>query len=329
MNANSKEIDKIYLQLKNKNYTELLENSDIENIVEEIQKNEYSDAQLIVLAKLLYCLKNIDSFTIEQLKYDLNQSLYPDVIRKYYNSFYNSKKFNKLNNKINTVIKELISKNIMKRGNESSNNKKLKKTDIILRFIDEYIDASKENIKNLIGKSDTSNIYPTISNIRKNYKNKPNNISAIKYEIDKLNEDNLKSTLENIRDNILQNEVLNEFLGQLFTYISKNLTNKNIKNILANILSYFVNQKINFTIDSSKYPKYKYLIRKYRNNELLENLIKLQKLKKDLNPNVQLAYLLCILIIEKENDEKLKEENKVRKYTIPLPQEKNNSTLYD
>jgi hypothetical protein len=34
-------------------------------------------------------------------------------------------------------------------------------------------------------------------------------------------------------------------------------------------------------------------------------------------------------IIEKENDEKLKEENKVRKYTIPLPQEKNNSTLYD
>ena len=306
MDANSKEIDKIYLQLKNKNYTELLQNSDIENIVEEIQKNEYSDAQLIVLAKLLYCLKNIDSFTIEQLKYDLNQSLYPDVIGKYYNSFYNSKKFNKLNNKINTVIKELISKNIMKRGNESSNNKdkKLKKTDIILRFIDEYIDASKENIKNLIGELDTSNIYPSILNIRKNYKNKPNNISAIKYEIDNLNEDNLKSTLENIRDDILQNEVLNEFLGQLFTYISKNL-NEKIKNILANILAYFVNQKINFTIDSSKYPKYKFLIRKYQNNELLINY---KKLPKNITPNVQLAYLLCILIIEKENDEKLKQE---------------------
>ena len=306
MDANSKEIDKIYLQLKNKNYTELLQNKDVKNIVEEIQKNEYSHAQLIVLAKLLYRLKNIDRFTKEQLRYDFKEGFNPYIIAKYYYSFYSSNNFNKLNNKINTVIQELISKNIMKRGNESSNikDKKLKKTDIILRFIDEYIEASKENIKILIGQSDTSSINPTILKFSKNYKNKPNNIKAIKDEIDKLNEDNLKSTLENIRDNLLQNKDLNIFLGQLFTYIGKNL-NENIKNILANILAYFVNQKINFTIDSDKYPEYQYLIRKYQNNELLINL---QKLKKDLNPNVQLAYLLCILIIEKENDEKLKQE---------------------
>lgn len=325
MDVNSKEIDKIYLQLKNKNYTELLQNSDIENIVKEIQKNEYSDAQLIVLAKLLYRLKNIDSFTKEQLKYDFKEGFNPDIIRKYYNIFYNSKNVNKLNNKINTVIQELVSKNIMKKGNENSNNKdkKLKKTDIILRFIDEYIDASKENIKNLIGELDTSNIYPIISYTRKNYKNKPNKISAIKHKIDKLNEDNLKSTLENIRDNILQNEVLNEFLGQLFTYIGKNL-NENIKNILANILAYFVNQKINFTIDFSKYLKYNYLIKTYQNNELLINY---KKLPENITPNVQLAYLLCILIIEKENDEKLKKEHNIRKYTKPLS--KNNSELYN
>jgi hypothetical protein len=309
MDANSKEIDKIYLQLKNKNYTELLQNKDVKNIVEEIQKNEYSDAQLIVLAKLLYRLKNIDRFTKEQLRYDFKEGFNPYIIAKYYYSFYSSNNFNKLNNKINTVIQELISKNIMKRGNESSNikDKKLKKTDIILRFIDEYIEASKENIKILIGKpnkSYTSNIYSTISKIRKNYKNKTEIIKAIKDEIDKLNEDNLERTLENIRDNLLQNKDLNEFLGQLFTFIGKNL-NENIKYILANILAYFVNQKINFTIDSDKYLKYQYLIRKYQNNELLINL---QKLKKNLNPNVKLAYLLCILIIEKENDEKLKQE---------------------
>jgi hypothetical protein len=125
MNSFSIEITEIYLKLKNKVWSSnLLQNHKIKDIVKEIQKNQYSDSQLYVLAKLLFCLINIETISKEQMKYPEKQRFNKENIN------------NKLNNKIQKIVNDI---------KKDKNIDRIFRFDIILRFIDEYIEVSKEN----------------------------------------------------------------------------------------------------------------------------------------------------------------------------------------
>lgn len=126
MKSDLVEIHEIYLKLKNSEY----ENEDmiINELIEEIKKNKYTDVQYFILALLIFRLKNIDkqNFTYNITKRISNKSA------EYVSFVFDNKKNFSMNKKINSIIKKISSKNP-------------KKLDIILRFIDEYIEVSKEN----------------------------------------------------------------------------------------------------------------------------------------------------------------------------------------
>lgn len=137
MNSYSNEITEIYLKLKNKEWSnDLLQNHKIKDIVEEIQKNQYSDSQLYVLAKLLFCLINIDSLNKEKMKYPIEQRFNKNKIRDYFYKLF----YNKFNNNLNSKIQKIV--NDIKKDTKID---KILRIDIILRFIDEYIEVSKED----------------------------------------------------------------------------------------------------------------------------------------------------------------------------------------
>jgi hypothetical protein len=136
MNSFSYEITQIYLKLKNKEWNDLLKNDKIKNIVEEIQKNQYNDAQLYILAKLLFCLINIDSLNKKQMIYPEEQRFNKNKISKYFMNLFENNFNNRLNNKIQKIVNDI---------KNDKNIDRIFRFDIILRFIDEYIEVSKED----------------------------------------------------------------------------------------------------------------------------------------------------------------------------------------
>lgn len=132
-------IHDIYLKLKNSQYENENEDNIIKQLIKEIKKNEYTDVQYFILALLIVRLKNIDS-NKQNLTYSTNNRISSNKPTAYLLFKNGIKKDFSMNNKINSIIKQISSRN-------KENPKKLS---IILRFIDEYIEVSKED--SILGK---------------------------------------------------------------------------------------------------------------------------------------------------------------------------------
>jgi hypothetical protein len=136
------DINSIYLKLKKKDYSELSKNPKIINIVEQIQKNEYSDVQLYVIAKLLCYLLNIEKLNKRKFIYLFNDRFNKNKMRNIWKKLYEEYKLNTTT--LNSKIKKILN-NVTKNIKSINENKRVIKIDIILRFIDEYIEVSREN----------------------------------------------------------------------------------------------------------------------------------------------------------------------------------------
>lgn len=141
MDIYGQKIYNIYLELKKGELDSLLQNKNIQNIVIEIQKNRYTDVQYFVLAKLLYYLINFKNIKAIDLFYSLKNRYNKSKVDSFFWILSTNKKLNtnSINENIKSIINELEKKEV--------NNNKMKKIDIILRFIDEYLEVSKENSK--------------------------------------------------------------------------------------------------------------------------------------------------------------------------------------
>jgi hypothetical protein len=94
------------LKLKNGDLDSLLENKNIQNIVIEIQKNQNTDVQYFVLAKLLYYLINFNDIHKIDLLYSFKNRYNKSRVNYF---FWILSKNNKLNtNSINKNIKSII-----------------------------------------------------------------------------------------------------------------------------------------------------------------------------------------------------------------------------
>jgi hypothetical protein len=126
-------IHEIYLKLKNNQY----ENEDmiINHLIEEIKKNQFTDVQYFILALLIYRLINIDKFNF--FNYPIKNRIHYNDIEKYRNFIFRELNTNNYSNK---KIKSII-----KASYNSSNVTNYNKLCIIICFIDEYIEVSKEN----------------------------------------------------------------------------------------------------------------------------------------------------------------------------------------
>jgi len=69
MDIYGQKIYNIYFKLREGELDSLLKNENIQNIVIEIQKNQYTPVQYFVLAKLLYYLINFKNIEPEDLLY--------------------------------------------------------------------------------------------------------------------------------------------------------------------------------------------------------------------------------------------------------------------
>jgi hypothetical protein len=268
MNSFSYEINNIYLQLKRKDFTELLKNKNIVKFVSEIQKNEFTDAQLYVLAKLLcYLIKKKD------LEVHKNTFIYPpderfnkNKMKEYWDSLIFK---NELNTKgLNAKIQKIVS--------DIKNNKNIDKViqrDIILRFIDEFIEVSKENsdYSKILDKElkkfspetlKQSMLYDPVpsrtsskSNTSSN-KSRNNDVELIRRLLqglkDKSNIDDiirlLIRSLENLINKTKFPDLLDYqlavFLSNLFNFSIKYISDEFIQSVLSYIIYYFVNPEM-------------------------------------------------------------------------------------
>jgi hypothetical protein len=268
MNSFSWEINKIYLKLKKKNFTELLENKNIAKFVSEIQKNEFSDAQLYVLAKLLCYLINKKKIDKTLFIYPIGERFNTIKMEEYWENLYYHNRLNTRN--LNARIQRIVS--------DIKNNKNIDKEiriDIILRFIDEFIEVSKENseyskklhdeLKKLEPETrSTNNLYKPIpsrtlskpissSNNSRNFV-----VESIRSLLQSLNKDNIDDIIKlliNTLSSKVNKDILSKFpdllnfqlivfLSKLFNFSIEYISDKFIQNFLTYIIYYFVNPEM-------------------------------------------------------------------------------------
>jgi hypothetical protein len=278
MNSFSEQINDIYLKLKNKDFTDLLKYKDIENIVKEIKKNEFSEAQLYVLAKLLCYLINNKKIDKQLFIYPPRERFNQNKMKEYWEKL-TEKNLNNLNNlnksNLNSRIQGIVN-NIVKKRNIN----KEKRIDIILRFIDEFIEVSKFTI---------FDEYPLLK------KTSSDDIYNIKKYLDNMNDISLTLVLIISKYNFDQNKI--NFLNKLFTYIGESIEKIELRNVLAYIIYLLVKDDIIIppTINNGK-----------NNFEKVTLTKELEELLKSVDKTKQIKMRRLFHLLQQEKMKKLK-----------------------
>ena len=274
--SESQQIEQIYNYLSRKDFNNLqiLLSSNITYwgvIRQELEKNTYSEEQNMAIARLLYRLFNINliKLTDNDMKF----------MKKNFN-----------NNSINKKILPIIQK--LGKNNTVPTDEKSKRMIIIIKFIDEFMEISKSQIKDIIDKLNDDNIDDILDELF--------NSNFFSIFIKKYSTSNKLHNTDLIKNN------LRLFLAQIFLKmkLEKIINNSNKKLILLNIIYVFVNEymqipqilkknkhNINFNISGEKnFNEFYKLLPRYfiasNNFEKLTNLIRLLLVKKINNNNL-------------------------------------------
>lgn len=277
------DINYIYLKLKKKDYSELSKNDNIINIVEEIKKNDFSDVQLYVIAKLLCYLLNIEKLNEQKFIYPpndrFNKKKMTNIWTKLFNNNFKNFNITTLNSKIQEIVKNVETK--YKNKNE---NKKIKKIDIILRFIDEYLEVSKENSEHskklqefLKNFEYLYSVFVSVNeSLKKNiYFPRASNAFGISSQASTAYNSKQASAAYNSKQASAANNSRESFNRTLFTiqsYISA-LKSENIETVIKMIInSKIFSEEINEKIKEFLSRLFNYII-KYIDNEMLKKIL--------------------------------------------------------
>lgn len=301
----------------------------------ELEKNTYSETELMAIAQLLYRLTNINSVNVE-LKKPIPMNSIPSIANIIGNkTLEKSKRFDQ---KIKEIVKNLISHyniEIKKNDDYTNNNEgKLAKKlmNVLLSFIIDFTKKEyihKDNPKNNSDTgSHTPNLVPfNLGKLNNLSRDKKQEIENIKDILNKFkNSQDIDFTLSLIVSQYsinAQEDLSFHFLNALFPYIATSIKKDKIKDILAYIVYVLLKKDINIRLPANIDNKTK----NFKNVLLDENLETLLNLIEEEHIKDKIRSLLVLL------QEKMKSPNRSNgkinlessKYFGNFPRFKNNN----